>query len=306
MPVEPGRLTVWWIPVCESVFSTAADRTLTQRLLILTDRTILAVALIGLLALVVRWFRRGPGHTWDDAPVRLNSVREDAVAMAILAYLCAALVLSQGVKLIGADPEGLLSKVVIGNGAHFAVVVACVCIGVGRYAGGVRTFLFGGSTVKPVRMGLVMAGSLLSLGICPLVRNATAWVLEATAPGWEFQAHPTLQALHEGERPLAVIAALWVGAGVIAPVAEELFFRGLLQTCLLNLSRSRWFAILGTSIAFGAVHYSQLYAVAALAVLGVILGAAYERTGSLLPPVLIHMVFNVKTLVWDAAGGVTS
>ncbi len=306
MPVEPGRLALWWVPVCGPVPSATDDPSSVQRLLLFADRTILAVALIGLLVLVVRWFRRGSEHRWDDAPVRLNSVREDAVAMAMLAYLFAALAISQGMKLIGVDPQGLLSKVLIGNGAQIAVAVACISIGAGRYVGGIRSFLYGGSAGMRGGMGVVVVGTLLALGLCPLVRDATTWFLQAAAPGWEFKLHPTLQALHDGGPQLAVVATLWLGAGVIAPVAEELFFRGLLQSCLLNLSRNRWVAIVGTSIAFGVVHYSQPYALAALAALGVILGAAYERTGSLLPPVLIHMAFNLKTLVWDAVGAASS
>jgi membrane protease YdiL (CAAX protease family) len=33
------------------------------------------------------------------------------------------------------------------------------------------------------------------------------------------------------------------------------------------------------------------------------LGYAYERTGSLVSPILIHAAFNLKTLVWNALGG---
>ena len=51
---------------------------------------------------------------------------------------------------------------------------------------------------------------------------------------------------------------------------------------------------------FGAIHYTQLPAVVPLAALGMILGYMYERTGSLGGPILLHMLFNVKTLIWHA------
>jgi len=35
-------------------------------------------------------------------------------------------------------------------------------------------------------------------------------------------------------------------------------------------------------------------------VLALLLGYAYERTGSLLPPMVIHALFNAKTLIWEA------
>ena len=99
-----------------------------------------------------------------------------------------------------------------------------------------------------------------------------------------------------------MVMALWVGAFVVAPVAEELFFRGMVQTMLGNVLPTRWLAILITSLAFGLIHISQPYAIAALTMLAVVIGYAYEKTGSMLPPIFIHAAFNLKTLIWDALG----
>jgi membrane protease YdiL (CAAX protease family) len=98
------------------------------------------------------------------------------------------------------------------------------------------------------------------------------------------------------------VAGLWIGAVVVAPIAEEAFFRGLLQTFLAGVVRSRWLAIGLTAVAFGIVHFSQPHVIPALIVLGLLIGYAYERTGTLVVPVLIHAGFNLKTLVWDAFG----
>ena len=96
--------------------------------------------------------------------------------------------------------------------------------------------------------------------------------------------------------------ALWSGAFVIAPIAEELFFRGMVQTILGNFLGSRWSAILFTSLAFGLIHFSQPYAIVALIFLAILIGYSYEKTGSMLPPILIHALFNLKSLIWDAMG----
>ena len=93
-----------------------------------------------------------------------------------------------------------------------------------------------------------------------------------------------------------------MGAAAIAPIAEEAFFRGLLQTFLVNLVRNRWLAVLVASLAFSCVHFSQAHAIPALTVLAVLMGYAYERTGSLVPAVAIHAMFNLKTLLWDSLG----
>ena len=56
--------------------------------------------------------------------------------------------------------------------------------------------------------------------------------------------------------------------------------------------------------AFGAVHFAQPHAIPALVVLSLLIGYAYERTGSLVAPVVIHAAFNLKTLIWSALGAV--
>src|SRR5262249_14178247 len=114
--------------------------------------------------------------------------------------------------------------------------------------------------------------------------------------------HPTLSALHEIHSFL-LSSALWCGAVIAAPIAEECFFRGLLQTALVNLLQSRWVAIGISSVAFGAVHIGQPHIVPALIFLGLLLGYAYERTGGLLAPILIHALFNLKNLIWDNFSG---
>ena len=61
-------------------------------------------------------------------------------------------------------------------------------------------------------------------------------------------------------------------------------------------------AIVISAGAFAAVHFQQPHVVLALFFFGVLLGYAYERTGSLAAPVLIHAAFNLKTLVWESVG----
>jgi len=77
---------------------------------------------------------------------------------------------------------------------------------------------------------------------------------------------------------------------VLAPVAEELCFRGLLYPALRR-RRSRLVAVVATSVAFGLVHPMPGTWVP-LAVLGVFLAYATERTGSVLAPISAHMAFN--------------
>jgi membrane protease YdiL (CAAX protease family) len=88
-----------------------------------------------------------------------------------------------------------------------------------------------------------------------------------------------------------VVAGIMVVA--VAPVAEEVFFRGFFYGAL----RSR-FAVLPAAlingVLFGAIHYSPdaVAALPPLAVLGFVFCLIYEKTGSLFPVIALHAVNN--------------
>ena len=78
-------------------------------------------------------------------------------------------------------------------------------------------------------------------------------------------------------------------ATFVAPVVEELTFRGLGFTLLAPYGK--WVAILGTAILFGAWH-GLIVALPVLAGFGVVLGWLRYRTGSVYPPIVLHAIFN--------------
>ena len=265
------------------------------------DQIIFGVAAVVVLAGFVWWLCGARADPLRASPARPNRIREDALALAVLAYLVAALVLSGVAQLFTGDEEDVLGQVMVASGAHLAGVAVCLGIAAGRFEGGVSMFWFGprGRGVA-LAVGVTLLLTLLAMAICPLVLEASIRALRQFVPAHEFPPHPTITALHADGRSLALTLTLWLGAVIIAPVAEEAFFRGLLQTLLVNTLRSRWVAIGSTAVVFAVIHISQPQAMPALLVLALLLGYAYERTGALLPPVLIHALFNLKTLVWDA------
>lgn len=80
---------------------------------------------------------------------------------------------------------------------------------------------------------------------------------------------------------------------VIAPVAEEFFFRGYFYAALRNW-RGVWPAALLTGLVFGAIHIGSAPAgyLVPLAVFGVLLCLLYQRTGSLYPCIGLHVLNN--------------
>lgn len=92
---------------------------------------------------------------------------------------------------------------------------------------------------------------------------------------------------------MAVVSVLIVGP------AEELLFRGVVQG-LLRRAMTAWPAIGITSLVFGVIHVAavvgttgQAFVYASIAaVLGLVLGYAYERTGNVVVPALTHGLYN--------------
>ena len=101
----------------------------------------------------------------------------------------------------------------------------------------------------------------------------------------------------------------WLYFGLCAPLQEEFIFRGLLQTVLTrNLfaagatsARAGVAAVACTALLFGLVHFAvgPWTAVAAL-VLGILAGELRRRSGSLIPAVVVHMLFNFPGLLITA------
>ena len=104
----------------------------------------------------------------------------------------------------------------------------------------------------------------------------------------------------EGAAGPELFAAVVV-IGVLAGSAEEVFFRGYMQTRL----RERWsapIAVLVTSLAFGLLHLEWIHAVLAV-LLALWLGLIVEQAGSALPAVAGHVVNNMVFTVLTATVG---
>lgn len=98
---------------------------------------------------------------------------------------------------------------------------------------------------------------------------------------------------HRDEWPFMLVAALAVG--VVAPVAEELFFRGVVYPFFKRFGGVA-FAAGVTGVFFGAVHCNW-FALLPLAAFGTYLCLIYEKTGSIRIPIVVHGLFNLSTLV---------
>jgi len=95
--------------------------------------------------------------------------------------------------------------------------------------------------------------------------------------------------IKENKDPLT-FALLALVACVGAPLSEEVVFRGYLYPVVKRFSNIP-VAIIFTGLLFGAVH-GNLAALLPLCILGMLLAAVYEWTGSLWAPIAVHALFN--------------
>lgn len=90
----------------------------------------------------------------------------------------------------------------------------------------------------------------------------------------------------------------YVAVGILAPLAEEIVFRGAILRTLLDMmsKKNHWVAIMISADIFGVVHGNMAQFVNAL-LMGLILGWMYYRTKSLVPGILLHWVNNTVAFI---------
>lgn len=100
-------------------------------------------------------------------------------------------------------------------------------------------------------------------------------------------------------------AAAAVSVVVFAPVAEEMFFRGLLYRIFKGffspLNCGAFVSAALSGALFSLIH-ADAFVFLPLALMGVLLCLSYEKSGSILSPILVHALFNALNLgiIWIA------
>lgn len=129
------------------------------------------------------------------------------------------------------------------------------------------------------------------------------WVVAAAAIAYSLAADAIISHYYPPSRDWVTLpkGPLWIAlfvvlAVVMAPLTEELLFRGWLYTAL----RAKIGVIAGvlvTAVLFALAHWekSHLYALAVFPV-GLALGFFRERTGSLMASMTFHAVYNGAAL----------
>jgi hypothetical protein len=162
--------------------------------------------------------------------------------------------------------------------------------------------------VGPAALGLRWGDWRKGLAWAGAMSAALAGGFAVCALGWHLATGGNLVHKMLGQSPLdaaktaGACASILAGMGLVGPVAEELFFRGGLYA-VLRRSLSVPQAVVVTSLFFASAHAGQVGLPVIQLVGGVAFAILFEKTGSLLAPVLVHAAGNLAILVLPRVAG---
>jgi len=140
-----------------------------------------------------------------------------------------------------------------------------------------------------------LVGTFVVLAMCAVQYEMSTILWRWQHPEQTPPVHQVLLAVQNTQWGWWGRAQLVVGAVVVAPLAEELFFRGLVLGAVWRYLRHAWLAVLTSGLAFGAIH-AQPQDILPLCTLGIVLGYLRTQTRSLVPCLIVHALFNARTM----------
>lgn len=220
------------------------------------------------------------------------------LACAIMCYLIftlsqvGALELPLNLKIGDTDPRNVALLTFFGFlGGTLSTVVLARLLSIAEPGAGLEI------TQRCLVQGLL--GALLTFPIVALTGILLGMLNHALGGKTEQLGHETLRTLSESPDSFWP----WVSVGcavILAPIFEELLFRGMLQTAMVRAFGRTWPAIFVTSALFAATHLFSInmpwYGVAAIFVLSIGLGVAFERTKRIGVPIIMHVLFNAANV----------
>lgn len=106
------------------------------------------------------------------------------------------------------------------------------------------------------------------------------------------------ESLQQNVTMFTLVVAI-VSAGIVSPIYEEIFYRGFIYRWLRTRVSTRW-AIVISSLIFTLAHFPTINAMPVNFISGIVFAWTYERTGSVVPGMIVHGVFNTIAVLLTA------
>lgn len=257
------------------------------------DPVALVLSVMG-LGILVFWYARlgGPG-TLERIPIRRHRVYPFIPPILLLTWVGLSIAANEAVSLLfggrtGSNPAQI-TLYLFNVGLELSMIVLMLLLALFLFARGFKGLGLSVRTLGPdAQWSLVYL-----LAVYPLIFLGLWLTLFLgrlmEGPGFSLAEHQSLQLLMTTDSLLIrLLVAMF--AVFIVPVFEELLFRGFLQSSISGWTENPWLAIVGTSLLFTILHPVQHQI--SLFFLSCALGYAYERSGSLFRPIMMHAFFN--------------
>jgi len=211
------------------------------------------------------------------------------------------LALAPGAAVAGLFEDGSIAQMA----ANVTVLPVAILVGVTVWFQVNRSFY-----QTPISLAAAFGFNRRNTGRCLLLGLGTGFGLVGIAMALALSTSLLIQALGDQAEPQKLVTLIAeeaakpdqtgtlvffvVMAAVVAPVVEEILFRGILYPAIKQIGYPR-IAAIGTAILFALFHVNLLTFASLTAVaLGLI--ALYEFTDNLLAPIVAHAVFNASNL----------
>ena len=145
-----------------------------------------------------------------------------------------------------------------------------------------------GRSVGTALVTMIFAWPMATFVIALLVTTSLKWI------GLDSELQVTVSFIKKNP-PAWQLVVTGFTAIVLAPIAEETLFRGILYTTLKQRGY-RHLAWWGNAVLFGIIH-TNFTVLLPMIFLGLVWTWLYERTGNLLAPIAGHMIFNAISFV---------
>jgi membrane protease YdiL (CAAX protease family) len=192
-----------------------------------------------------------------------------------------------GIELTQDEVTNMLTRIITEN-QHFVLLATGL-------VGSLVFFLFwnkekGNLPPKTAKFTPLNAVLVLMLGLASNIIIGT--VIEITRLDEFFSSYAQIEEIIMS----GTFAVRLFGVGILAPIAEELCFRGLMYNRLKGGKMPVIWAMILSSLAFGIIHFNILQSMYAFA-FGMVIVFVYEKYKSIFAPILIHIAVNTFSVL---------
>lgn len=279
---DPDSPTWWNLKIASETFEFPEnERTATLRTrAILVGSIIWGLGLVGLAFLPAAL--RCLGGAFRNKPKGYSSGWTPTLGLmvfllATLAWIGFMMMLEFGVIASG----GLPPLVMLALDTAARLLPALIALGLlfRRPSHAVRTIGLNGHVHPPVILGL--------FALLVLIDQPLRWALG------RFTADDPTGGLSYADSGIFGLVFLIVSTCVVAPISEEILYRGVLHRSLANRMGVLAAAVISSAV-FASLHFYDIYGLASVATFGFICALAYQSTGSLIDVIALHMLYNAS------------